>query len=72
MNNPSVHRARQEDVETTGAITALSLNVVDGDAYLVAPLADRQRVSGGYFTSTHGTLSTSTASICYPCSRSGA
>jgi len=48
--NKNIRPARQDEIDAVGALIALSFNHLDACAYLVAPLVDRPRVCGDYFT----------------------
>jgi hypothetical protein len=50
VTSPSVRPVHKDEIHAVGALVALSFNELDADAYLVPPLADRQRVCGNYFT----------------------
>jgi GNAT superfamily N-acetyltransferase len=45
----SVRGAHETEIPAVGALILLSFENLDSDAYLVPPLADRQRVYGDYF-----------------------
>lgn len=50
MTSPRIRPARKDEIDAVGALVALSFNELAAVAYLVPPLADRQRVCGDYFT----------------------
>jgi ribosomal protein S18 acetylase RimI-like enzyme len=50
VTSPSIRPAHKDEIDAVGALVALSFNELDADAYLVPPLADRQRVCGNYFS----------------------